>query len=149
MTRTPNPEPRAPEQPDPAERFFSHIALTGALVRNLTPQAAASAVLCVLSQRVSGGEAVDLRQAMPEPLRDLFKPCPRDRHDQPETFDRHEFLRRVASRLGIADYEAEPVVRAVFHALQEEVPSVRREVDDIESQLPRDLKELWRVGQIR
>lgn len=147
MTRTSNAVPGAGEAPDVAERFFGHIALTGALPRELTPQAAAAAVLCVLSQRVPGGQAADLRQAMPDPLRDLFQSCPRQRDDPPEIFDRQEFLRRVADRLRIAPHEAEPVARAVFGALLDEVPSVRREVDDVESQLPRDLKELWRARQ--
>ncbi|HEU4648380.1 MAG TPA: DUF2267 domain-containing protein [Gemmatimonadales bacterium] len=148
MTSTPNPEPRAGAAQDVAGQFFSHIALTGALVRDVTPQAAASAVLCVLSQRVSGGEAVQLRDALPGSLRELVSPCPRDRHDPPHKFDRHEFLHRIARRLHIEDYEAEPVARAVFHALQEDIPAVRREIDDVEKQLPNDLKELWRIGHI-
>jgi uncharacterized protein (DUF2267 family) len=91
---------------------------------------------------------VDLKEALPESLRDLVNSCPRNRQDPPEKFDRHEFLHRIAERLHINDYEAEPVVRAVFHALQEDIPAVRREVDDVEKQLPHDLKELWRIGHI-
>jgi uncharacterized protein (DUF2267 family) len=98
---------------------------------------------------VPGGQAADLRQAVPSPLRNLFESCPRRRDEPPEVFDRQEFLRRVADRLRIAPHEAEPVARAVFGALLDEVPSVRREVDDVESQLPHDLKELWRVRQPR
>lgn len=136
-------EPGAAEGPGPAERFFARIQRTGALPPNVEPVDAATAALCVLSQRVSGGEAGDLRQAM-GPLRNLLAACPRHRREPPETFDRQEFLRRVADHLGIGPDQAEAVARAVFSALQEEVPAVRRQVDDIESQLPRDLKELWR-----
>jgi uncharacterized protein (DUF2267 family) len=147
MTKTSNglhAQPGAPEAPGSVEGFFAHIERSGVLPPNVTPAAAASAVLCVLSQRVSGGQAGDLRQAMPGPLRELFQRCPRHREEPPETFDRQEFLRRVADHLGIASDQAEAIARAVFAALQEQVPSVRPEVDDIESQLPRDLKELWR-----
>jgi uncharacterized protein (DUF2267 family) len=147
MTRPTNglhAQPGAPDVPASAERFFADIERSRVLPPNVTPADAASAVLCVLSLRVSGGQAGDLRQAMPGPLRDLFQRCPRHREEPPETFDRQEFLRRVADHLGIAPDQAEAVARAVFAALQEQVPSVRPQVDDIESQLPQDLKELWR-----
>ena len=144
MTRTTNPELDAREAPGPSERFFAHIERSGVVPPNISPVDAAAAVLCVLSQRVSGGEAGDLRQSMPGPLRDLFQRCPRHRRDPPETFDRQEFLRRVADHLGITPDQAESVARTVFAALQEEVPSIRPEVDDVEKQLPKDLKELWR-----
>lgn len=147
MTRTSNEldsGPGAPETPGPVERFLARIERSGVLPPDVAPAYAAGAVLCVLSQRLSGGEAGDLRQAVPGPLRDLFQLCPRHRQAPPETFDRQEFLRRVADHLGIGPDQAETVARTVFSALQEEVPSVRREVDDVESQLPKDLKELWR-----
>jgi uncharacterized protein (DUF2267 family) len=144
MARITNREAGTPETAGPAERFFARIWESGALPPNVTPESAASAVLCVLSCRLPGGQAGDLREAMPGPLRDLFQSCPRHRRDPPETFDREEFLRRVGEHLGITPDQAETVARAVFVALQDEVPSIRREVDDVESQLPRDLKELWR-----
>lgn len=147
MTTTPNVEPGAAGAPNPADRFFMRIRRSGVLPANVTPEAAASAVLCVLSERVSGGEAGDLREAMPGQLRDLFQPCPRQREELAQAFDRQEFLRRLADRLGISPDQAEAVTRTVFEALQDEVPSVRRELDDVESQLPKDLKELWRARQ--
>lgn len=144
MARITNAEPDAQKATDPAERFFAHIERSGALPPNVTPTAAASAVLCVLARRVSGGQAEDLREAMPEPLHDLFQPCRRQRTELAESFKRGEFVRRVAERLGISSEQAESVARAVFEALQVEVPSARKEVDDVESQLPQDLKDLWR-----
>jgi len=125
MTGTPIAEPGAREAPDPAQRFFSHIERSGVLPPNVTAAAAASAVLCVLSQRVSGGQAEELRQAMPGSLRSLFDPCPRRREELAERFDRQEFLRRLAGRLGITPDQAEALARAAFEALQDEVPSVR------------------------
>jgi uncharacterized protein (DUF2267 family) len=130
--------------PGSAERFFTHLARSGVLPPNVTPGDATAAVMCVLSQRLPGGQAGDLRQAMPGPLRDLFQFCPRHRQEPPEKFDRQEFLRRVADHLGVTPDEAELIARTVFAALQEAVPSVRPEVDDVESQLPDDLKYLWR-----
>jgi uncharacterized protein (DUF2267 family) len=81
---------------------------------------------------------------MPGPLRDLFQPCRRQRTELAESFTRQEFLHRIADRLGIFPDEAESVARTVFAALRDEVPSARREVDDVESQLPKNLKDLWR-----
>ena len=144
MTRISNRDAGTSETAGPAERFFARIRQSGALPPDVTPESAASAVLCVLARRLPGGEVADMRQALPGPRRDLFQSCPRHRRDPPETFDREEFLRRVGEHLGIPPDQAETVARTVFAALQEEVPSVRQEVDDVESQLPRDLKELWR-----
>ena len=140
----PPPRPGSPEDRSLAERVFARIERSGVLPPSVTPATAVEAVLCVLTQRVSGGEAGDLRQSVPGPVRDLLQRCPRHRRDPPETFDRQEFLRRIAEHLEIDPAQAEAVARAVFAAIQEEVPSVRPEVDDIESQLPKDLKELWR-----
>jgi uncharacterized protein (DUF2267 family) len=149
MTNTPNRESGGPEELRSAERFLAHIERSGVLPPTMTPAEAASAALCVLSRRVTGGEAEDLREAMPGPLRYLFERCPRDRADPPEVFDRQGFLRRVAEQLAVAPSRARSIALAVFEALQEEVPSVGREIDDVESQLPADLKDLWRVRLAR
>lgn len=102
---------------------------------------AASAVLCVLAQRLTGGEAQDLVAALPKGLRAYVDSCVRYPLDQAEVFDRAEFLRRVAAHLHVTEPQAEAIARAVFPAVRRRLPSV--EVYDVASQLPRDLKDLW------
>ncbi|WP_437284747.1 DUF2267 domain-containing protein [Sorangium sp. So ce406] len=102
---------------------------------------AAGAVLCVLSRRLSGGEAKDLAQALPPPLRRLVLPCVTHRGERPERFGRDKFLQMVAEHLDTTPTQAEAVARAVFSAIQAELPE--EEVIAVESQLPSDLKELW------
>jgi uncharacterized protein (DUF2267 family) len=105
---------------------------------------AASAVLCVLAQRLTGGEAQDLVAALPKGLRTHLEGCVRYPLEQAEPFDRAEFLRRVANHLQVTEPQAEAIARAVFAAVQRRLPSV--EVHDVASQLPRDLKDLWMVA---
>ena len=53
---------------------------------------------------------------------------------------RAKFLQMVAEHLDTTPTQAEAVARAVFSAIQAELPE---EVIAVESQLPSDLKELW------
>jgi uncharacterized protein (DUF2267 family) len=107
-------------------------------------RAAVSAVLCVLAQRLTGGEAQDLVASLPKGLRPLVDGCVRYPLDRAQAFNRAEFLRRVAARLHVPGPQAEAVTRVVFAAVRPRLPHV--EVDDVASQLPRDLKDLWLGG---
>ena len=49
-----------------------------------------------LAQRLSGGEARDLVESLPEGLRARVDVCAGHRDERGEVFDRAEFLRRVA-----------------------------------------------------
>jgi uncharacterized protein (DUF2267 family) len=56
---------------------------------------------------------------------------------------RREFVERVKREAALpSDRRAEMVVDAVFGALKEQLSP--GEVDDIEAQLPRDLKHVWK-----
>jgi uncharacterized protein (DUF2267 family) len=127
-----------------ADDFFTKIEQSCALPPDGSAADATSAVLCVLSQRISRGQAAELAEAIPPPVGALMGPCALHRAERPDVFDRREFLRRVAAHLGVTPEQAEEIARAVFAAVQE-IPSARREVDDVESQLPIDLKLLWRL----
>jgi uncharacterized protein (DUF2267 family) len=102
---------------------------------------AASAVLCVLAQRLSGGEARDLVAALPEGLRSRVAPCAGHRGQRGERFDLDEFRLRVATHLNVTVAQAEAIARAVFGAVKRTLPT--KEVHDIASQLPRELEDLW------
>lgn len=113
----------------------------GVLPAGVSGAQALSAVLCVLVQRLSGGEARDLVEALPAGLRPLVEPCARHRGEEGERFDRAEFLRRVAAHLHVTVAQAEAIARGVFAAVQRTLPA--KKVHDVASQLPRDLEELW------
>jgi uncharacterized protein (DUF2267 family) len=103
---------------------------------------AAAAVLCVLAQRLSGGEARDLVVTLPEGLRPRVQACARHRGERGEAFDYDEFLRRVAAHLDVSGPQAEDIARTVFAAVRRTLPV--KEQQDVASQLPWDLEQLWR-----
>jgi uncharacterized protein (DUF2267 family) len=79
---------------------------------------------------------------MPPEVRELLRPALQARTEEPATFDRDEYLQRVAGELKIDRGAAESVVRSVLDAVNRHLPS--KELDDVESQLPPNLKQLWR-----
>jgi uncharacterized protein (DUF2267 family) len=95
-----------------------------------------SATLRTLAERISGGEAEDLAEQLPTELKPILMPA-----DEPaQPFDAEEFVRRVADRAGTDPDQATAGVRAVFNTLREAVTP--GEIDDITSQLPKDLRGL-------
>ena len=127
---------------EPTEKLFHDLEESGVLPEGISASEATSAVLCNLLMRVSGGEAQGFVTTAPTTLRALLGACMRHRGERPETFDRAEFLRRVANQLGIGTNAASRLSRAVFSAARTLLSS--REATHIENQLPRDLLELWR-----
>jgi len=93
------------------------------------------AALETLGERLSGGEARDIAERLPEQLRPLITDG-----DRPEPFGVDEFLHRLARREGVpADLGARHAV-AVFAALGRAVGL--DEVGDMEAELPRDFRAL-------
>jgi uncharacterized protein (DUF2267 family) len=118
------------------------IEQQGGLPPGMRGTDAAMAVLCVLAQRLSGGEARDLVVTLPEGLRPRVQACTRHRGERGEAFDYDEFLRRVAAHLGVSAPKAEEITRTVFAAVRWTLPV--KEQQDVASQLPWDLEQLWR-----
>lgn len=100
-----------------------------------TPQEAeltAFVVLALLGERISGGEADDLYERLPEPLRTQLRVrVPRDKPARRMTAD--EYVERVAEELGVARDEAERRIRRVFDVVRKVVDP--DEFDDVLSQL--------------
>jgi uncharacterized protein (DUF2267 family) len=94
-------------------------------------QRAVEATLRTLGERISGGEARDIAEELPDELRPLLA----DGED-PQGWHFDEFLRRVARREGVTEQEAEGHARAVFAALGLTVS--RGELADMASELPKD-----------
>lgn len=124
-----------------SERIFQSVEQSGALPPNLRAPEAVGATLCTLSSRLSGGEARGLAAALPPTLQSIVQPCATHRDEQPEVFNRREFLEAIAEQLQIDTDQARAVSQAIFAAVERELPM--KEITDIESQLPGDLKELW------
>jgi len=123
-------------------RLFLQLRQSTALPDGVSPEDGAAAVLCVLATRLSAGEASHLLEGLPPSVQELLAHCAEHRLEQSVAFDRQEFLRRVGDHLQITPREAESLTRAVFSAAQ--VDLSKNEIKDVESQLPRDIADLWR-----
>lgn len=123
-------------------RLRRHVAESARLPAPLTVESAVAAVMCVLIERLTAGEAHELVEGIPEPLRPMFRTCVMHRGGQPVlTVDRAEFLARVADHLDVTPAHAEVVTSAVFAAVRAEMPPEL--AANVAAQLPRGLKELW------
>jgi uncharacterized protein (DUF2267 family) len=130
------------ETEDQAQRFFAELERNGLLPRGVGADDAAAAVFCTLTRRVTAGGARDFAESVPSMLRRLLLRCTQHRAEPAEVFDRREFVGRVAAHLGISAPDAERVANAVFSAMRACLP--QNQVDDVASQLPADLRQLWR-----
>ncbi len=116
------------------------LAVEGYVVGK-TPQEIAGAVICVLAQRLSGGEARDLLYALSPQLQDWVKTCALQRVEMPDRFGFAQFQQVVADYLEIPVEKSAFVIRTVFAAMQKHLND--KQVDTVESQLPTDLKNVW------
>ncbi|MDI1431469.1 DUF2267 domain-containing protein [Polyangium sorediatum] len=124
-----------------SRRIVEHIEQVGGLPQKVRTPEAAAAVLCVLSRRLSKGQAQDFARSLPEALQTLVHPCAAHRGLASDVFDRGEFLRLLAEHLKIEPGEAERVARAVLQGVHALLPQV--EIEHLRSQLPSELWELW------
>jgi uncharacterized protein (DUF2267 family) len=90
---------------------------------------ATRAVLRTLGERLSGGEAQDIAEELPEDLGSWIVDG-----DQAQAFDLDEFIRRVADREGVVEDVAQRHARGVFAALGRFVSP--DELHDMASELP-------------
>ena len=124
--------------------FIKHLCEVGRLEPALAECAAVS-VINALLHRIQPGEAKDLAAQLP---RKLVEMLPKEGAQKPARVigkSREDFLKAVAEDLGKDSSEVEPVVRAVFQGLREHISE--GEAQDVESNLSRDLQDLWRRTQ--
>ena len=94
------------------------------------------ATLRTLAERLSGGEAEDLRAQLPKQLQaELIPP-----QEEAQGFDVEEFARRVAARSGIDEADAGAGVVAVLSVIRDAVTP--GEFGDVLAQLGRDFADL-------
>jgi uncharacterized protein (DUF2267 family) len=128
----------APVDPHPV---LEAIERSVELPRPASGMSAFAAVMSALSRRLPLGEARHLVEQLPVDLRPLVSGALDGRDEEPERFERDELFARVAAQLDLDD--AEPVVRAVFRAVQEYLRTDAFE--HVMMELPRDIEELWVV----
>jgi uncharacterized protein (DUF2267 family) len=132
----------APLSDEEARRAVEeHIDWAVDLPPDVTAADAFTAVMCVFSRRLSGGEARDLLLSLPQSLRGLVDRCMVHRPEPCDVFDRDELLREVARHLHVDAARAGALVRATFAGIKRLIPT--KAVHDVSSQLPVDLRELW------
>jgi uncharacterized protein (DUF2267 family) len=124
-----------------ARRVLEAIRNSGALPPETTELEAFAVVLCTLTRRLGGGEARDLYQSLPPALQPALDPCVFGRPERPQAFDRDELMSMIADDLQCDPEQAEDIAVAVFTAV---IPAISpKQVNDLASQLPLDLKGLW------
>lgn len=124
------------------KHFLEYLRDVGKFPSDEEAEVAAVSVLCTLEQRILGEEAQDMEAQLPARLRELLSRC--DRHASgppPDKFGRDEMLQRVSEDCGVQPEHAEPLVRAVFSALQAQISE--GELQQVAEQLPEDLRDLW------
>ena len=115
------------------ERFIMTIEQRAAIAW-ADAEGAARATLQTLGERISGGEARQLAEDLPQHLRRWLLADGEDAED----FDVGEFIRRVAEREGVEPERAEQHARAVLIALARLVRG--EEITRLAAQLPSEYK---------
>ncbi|MCP3098191.1 DUF2267 domain-containing protein [Myxococcus sp. K15C18031901] len=121
--------------------FIKRLCDRGGMSPAVAQQAAVS-VLCAVEQRINSDETRDLEAQLPNKLADLLHRCERHEDELPGKFGREDLLRRVGEDLALNPDAVEPVVRAVLNSIRDLISE--GEAEDVMSQLPEDLRELWR-----
>jgi uncharacterized protein (DUF2267 family) len=121
--------------------FIKKLCERGGMSPHVAEQAAVS-VLCAIEHRIFGEEARDMEAQLPRKLVELLHRCERHEGPPPRKFGRAEVLSMVGEDLGLQPEAVEPVVRAVFSAIQGQISD--GEAEEVMNQLPADLRDLWR-----
>ena len=137
-----HPVPPVDEVPDLVGRgMLAEIEADGSIPEGLTALQVTAAVLGALARRVSGGEARAFVDALPPILK--YQVAPLASHDEPPAarFDYAEMRDDVAARLAVWPHQADELIQLVFDVVRAHLRPT--EVEDVASQLPRELKQRW------
>jgi uncharacterized protein (DUF2267 family) len=122
--------------------FLAKVAERAGVSRNQA-ETLARAALEVLADRISGGQARDLAERLPEPAKGWL----RSEDEIAKGYGVHGFIRRVADRAGVPAPLDEAGIRAVFVTLREAVGA--KEFREATTQLPREYDVLLSVPASR
>jgi uncharacterized protein (DUF2267 family) len=120
--------------------FISTVEREAGLRDDSDAERAVRATLETLAERLSGGEADDIRHRLPPEIRPMM-------HDgaSAEPFGLEDFLRRVAERERVDPGTAQRHARAVFAALGRAIG--HDELHDMASELPKDFEPLLQAAE--
>jgi len=135
------PRREQPERPPgvPADEFLERVAARGGLDRSAAARAT-EAVLEVLGERISGGQADDLADQLP---RELYQPLLVGKirsHGDARPMSLEQFVDAVAEREGVPPADAREHARTVLATLREAVSD--KEFADTLAQLPNEYRAL-------
>jgi uncharacterized protein (DUF2267 family) len=126
---------RRARRADMDDETFTRSAAERAGLPEPTVERIEHATLSTLAARITGGEARDLAERLPDAFQDdLEKP-----REEAEAFDVEEFVRRVAQRAQVSPEEARTGATAVLITVRE---AAGDEFRDALSQLPQEYREL-------
>jgi uncharacterized protein (DUF2267 family) len=123
------------------EEFLNKVQERIGLAESDEARRAITATFSTLCERISGGEASDLADQLPQELKEPLQRAGEDA----EEFSLEEFLRRVGEREGVNTDAAREHVSAVMTVLREAVTG--GELDDIRAQLPQEFQPLFEYGR--
>src|SRR5215813_2385951 len=122
-----------------AELSFIDKVAERAQVSEEQAAALTEATLRTLGLRLSGGEAADVSDRIPEPLRAFLIKA----EENPEPFSFDEFVARVSVQAGVSIDTARRAVGAVLQAMHTTVG--QREFDEFVAQLPKEFGQVAHV----
>jgi uncharacterized protein (DUF2267 family) len=131
---------QAPELERIRTELYAEIEASGGIQGGADAARSFEAVMCIFSQRLSGGQSHRMLLALPATIRPLVEGCMLHR-ERAQPFGERGFLDQVAAHLGIASELAEPLAHAVFAAVKRRLPE--KDAEDAASQLPTDLRAVW------
>ena len=117
------------------EKFIELIRERGGLERFGEAERAASAVLEVLGEQLTTGQANSIDEQLPTHIRDAIM-----QNNMSRPFGLHEFIRLVSDRESVGPAEAEAHVRAVLSVLSDTI-SLDKAKEALE-RLPEEIREL-------
>ncbi|WP_437300400.1 DUF2267 domain-containing protein [Sorangium sp. So ce426] len=129
------------------QRLLREIVDVTELAPEIDVSDALQAVFEPLLARLSRGQARALLATFPESVRRRFEPAMSSRGEEGEAFGADELFRRIGDRLRVTPDEARQVAGGVIAAVHRTLSN--EEVAQVESQLPHDLKNIWRAGPAR
>ena len=137
------PEGSEPNKPDDVSRaIVRSVEAQRVLPEDVNARDAIASVICVLMGRLSGDEAQNLVDALPPGFKSMLNRCAA--HDgKPEESNYRDFIMEISDHMQLQDATlGDRIARAVFSAVKGQLN--RREIGDVNSQMPRDLQDLWR-----
>ena len=139
----------AAKRPMTKRQFIEIVRKESGLKDRAYAELATDAVLQTLHDRLTEGQAEHIESHLPKDLQPLMARGLTDRlvamWRGPEKMSKREFFGRVQRRAHLEDTgRSEDLTQGVFTALKKQVPA--EEVENIYSELPRDLRDLWKIA---